>query len=175
MQDGNCRLTGLYVAVSFVVLLSVISRRSFLSLLPGRGRAHIIRAAGAIIGSIICDPRYGDEVRTETAPTATESPLRQRFCRGPALVPCCLGMAGVSVVNATAAANVVRQLGRQQQRAASGRYQQTEAGREAHRARQRSYRRRRCRPRVTHQASESITKPSIVQISLPLRCSVCGC
>ena len=156
-------------------MLSVIRKRIFLSFLPGRGGDNIIRAAGAIICPIICDPSYGDEVRTELPPMATESPLRPRLCRGPGCSGmffvcsrCDRGQRYCSRECRTAAR-------RQQQRAASGRYQRTEAGREAHRARQQSYRHRRCRPHVTHQASESISKPGIARLPQPPRCSICGC
>ena len=124
---------------------------------------------------IICAPRYGDEVRSEIAPAAaSESPLRPRLCRGPGCSAlffvcsrCDRGQRYCSPECRTAAR-------RQQRRAANGRYQRTEAGRHAHLARQRSYRQRHCRPRVTDQGSRSVTTPHIRPPEVP-RCSICGC
>jgi hypothetical protein len=79
-----------------------------------------------------------------------------------------------TVVNAIAAKPAERGERRQQRRAANRRYQRTEPGKQAHRLRQRAYRRRQRRPHVTDQSSRSITTPGIVNSAGPPKCSICG-
>lgn len=128
----------------------------------------------ALAKTLGLDPGYGDELRSEIPTAASESPLRPRFCHGPGCSAlffvcsrCDRGQRYCSRECRTAAR-------RQQRRAASSRYQRTEAGKHAHRLRQRSYRQRHCRPRVTDQGSQSVTTAAIIRLSEPPRCCVCG-
>ena len=64
---------------------------------------------------------------------------------------------------------------RQRQMRESGhRYQASAVGKQNHSQRQRSYRQRRCRPRVTHQGPASITTPRQPQTTSCFQCLVCG-
>jgi hypothetical protein len=143
--------------------------------LPGRGAGDIIRAEGAIIRPIICDPGYGDEVRTEIPPAASGSPLRLRLCRGPGCSALFFVCSRCDRGQRYCSHDCRITARRQQRRAASSRYQVTEAGRHAYRVRQRSYRQQHCRPRVKHQGPGSITTPGIGRPFEPPKCSICGC
>ena len=115
-----------------------------------------------------------DERHTEMPSPASESPLRPRFCGGPgcgALFFVCSSCDRGQRYCSQGCRTAARRL---QRRAASSRYQRTEAGRQAHRVRQRSYRQRHCRPRVTHQGTVPVTRTDI-KTSEPPRCSVCDC
>ena len=63
---------------------------------------------------------------------------------------------------------------RQQRREANGRYQEGEAGREAHRRCQRRYRVGAAESSVTDQGVPEITSPSSAQPQTLCRCAVCG-
>jgi len=132
-------------------------------------------AEGAIIRPVVGNPGYRDEVRTDIEATATEPSLRPRVCQGPGCSAlffvcsrCDRGQRYCSQRCRVASR-------RQQHRAASGRYQRTEGGREAHRVRQRSYRQRHRDLRVTHQGPEPVITPIAIKLSEPPKCACCGC
>jgi hypothetical protein len=54
------------------------------------------------------------------------------------------------------------------------RYQQMETGRQAHRHRQRAYRRRQAKPCVTDHGSQPITPTRFWRSTIPPTCAVCG-
>ena len=63
---------------------------------------------------------------------------------------------------------------RQQKRAADLRYQRTDAGRRAHRIRQRNYRLRQAKARVTDHGPHSIMRPRTADDGEFRHCAVCG-
>ena len=127
-------------------------------------------AEGAVIGPIICwrillrvtadQPNEGLRVRRCLDPTCNalfticaSCDRGQRYCSG----------------------GCRKRMRQQQMRASSRRYQASAVGKENHCQRQRSYRQRRCQPRVTHQGPVSITTPRQTQPINRSQCLVCGC
>jgi hypothetical protein len=71
--------------------------------------------------------------------------------------------------------DLCRKQARQEQRcAANRRHQQTAFGREAHKLRQRAYRRRQCGPRVTDQGYRLVTLAGSKRHSNFTQCAICG-
>jgi hypothetical protein len=71
--------------------------------------------------------------------------------------------------------DLCRKQARQEQRhAANRRHQQTAVGREAHKLRQRAYRRRQCGPRVTDQGYRLVILGESKRQSNFTRCAICG-
>lgn len=62
---------------------------------------------------------------------------------------------------------------RRKTRAANARYQRSDAGRRAHRLRQKAYRRRSAERRVTYQGPTSVTSPPSIRLLAPPSCVVC--
>jgi hypothetical protein len=114
-------------------------------------------------------------VRTNIEVESAEPSLRPRICHGPncgALFFVCSRCDRGQRYCSQECRAAARRL---QQCAASRRYQRTEAGKEAHRTRQRSYRQRRCRPRVTHQGPQPVATAGLTTLSNSLSCANCGC
>lgn len=63
---------------------------------------------------------------------------------------------------------------RRQTQAANARHQRSEAGRQAHRARQKAYRAKLARCHVTNQGTTSVTTPRLHRPISPPTCTVCG-
>jgi hypothetical protein len=112
--------------------------------------------------------------------------LRQRVCRGQgcqALFWICSHCDRGQCYCSSACRSEAR---RRQHRAANRRYQQSPEGRLDHRDRQRQYRQRRCRARVTDQSSQAVISMPVavpLRVASPglekradlwLRCSICG-
>ena len=100
--------------------------------------------------------------------------LRMRPCRGPGCgatffvcIRCDRGQRYCSDACRKAAR-------RRQSRAATSRYQRSEAGRLAHRSRQKAYRERLSECRVTYQGTTSVITPPPGRSIIPPTCSLCG-
>ena len=107
-------------------------------------------------------------------PIAEKSTLRLRSCHGPGCgaiffvcARCDRGQRYCSGTCRTAAR-------RRQTHAANARYQRSEAGRLAHRARQKAYRANLARRHVTYQGTTSVTTPRLHRPISPPTCTVCG-
>jgi hypothetical protein len=100
--------------------------------------------------------------------------LRMRRCRGPGcgaiFYVCCRCDRGQRYCSAACRAAARRQ----QLSAANSRYQRSELGRQAHRRRQRAYRERFSKPRVTYQGSRSSPSPRIIHPPGSPKCSFCS-
>ena len=107
-------------------------------------------------------------------PTTEGNVLRMRTCRGPSCgatffvcIRCDRGQRYCSDV----CRNETR---RRQTRAANSRYQRSEAGKLAHRSRQKAYRERLSGSRVTYQGTTSVITPAPGRSIIPPTCSRCG-
>ncbi len=139
----------------------------------GRGASNIIRAEGANHSSVVVS---WSSQRRGALSTINEigASLRPRQCRGPgcgALFWVCSHCDRGQRYCSQPCREVSR---RQQRRAANRRYQQTEAGKHAHRHRQRAYRQREATASVTDHGSWPITAPRTVSSTVPAKCVVCG-
>ena len=119
-----------------------------------------------IICPIIRDWVYGDRMSGDAV-------LRSRLCRGPScgavfyVCSHCDRGQRYCGESCRAGARLI------QRRAANQRYQRSGPGKDAHRLRQRAYRQRSCRARVTDQASRPITMPAVVAPPSPPQCAIC--
>ena len=142
----------------------------------GIGQLDIIRAAGAIIGQSSEPLRYRIAVDFAKAerPTTAASTLRLRTCRALG----CRVMFFVCVRcdrgQRYCCDDCRKAARRRQTRAANKRYQRGEAGRLAHRARQKTYRAHRSRRSVTYQGTTSATAPRLGRPICPPTCAICG-
>jgi hypothetical protein len=112
--------------------------------------------------------------RAKEKPIAEGSSLRMRSCHGPGCgapffvcIRCDRGQRYCSDACRKAAR-------RRQTRAANSRYQCSEADKLAHRSRQKAYRERRSRCRVTYQGITSVITPHPGRSIIPPTCSRCG-
>ena len=142
----------------------------------GIGQLDIIRAAGAIIGQSSEPLRYRIAVDFAKAerPTTAASTLRLRTCRALG----CRVMFFVCVRcdrgQRYCCDDCRKAARRRQTRAANKRYQRSEAGKLAHRARQKTYRAHRSRRSVTYQGRTSATAPRLGRPICPPTCAICG-
>lgn len=106
--------------------------------------------------------------------TGVDRSVRMRQCRGPGcgavFYICCRCDRGQRYC-CTACRAAAR---RQQLRVANARYQRCERGRLAHRMRQRAYRERLVKPRVTYHGSQSAASPRIICPPRSPQCAFCG-
>jgi len=107
-----------------------------------------------------------------TGMVMSQDVLRNRNCRGCGVVFCVCGRCdrGQSYCSPLCR----RGARRQQLRAANRRHQRTDAGRRLHRMRQRDYRLRRAKARVTDHGSPVIVLPGGTQRNRLGSCAVCG-
>ena len=155
-------------------MLSVVRKRSFPSLSPGRQEVDdIIRAEGAIIRRSFAS-RIVVKMAVPIGADGCEDGLRFRRCCDPscnAVFAICRSCDhGQRYCSAA-----YRKRRRSQQLTAAGRrYQATDAGRLAHRCRQREYRERHSQANVTHQGSPSMKPPDPPSQHGLSQCAICG-